>query len=66
MKDTVRRILQDNNYIISSDDYKNFFSPLNDADISYVKYMGDCDKFQVVYNNCEYVEFKVNKVKVKK
>lgn len=63
MDKDIRRILEENNYVISIEEYISLFNPVEDESISNVKYLKDCNTFQVNRKN-EFFEFKV-KSKIK-
>lgn len=63
MDKDIRRILEENNYVISIEEYISLFNPVEDESISNVKYLKDRNTFQVNRKN-EFFEFKV-KSKIK-
>lgn len=66
MDKDIRRILQEKNYVLSNEEYISLFNSTEDETIYSIKYLADCNKFQVNKQN-EFFEFKVEpKVKIKK
>lgn len=66
MDNDIRKILEEHNYILSPEEYLALINPIDDDRISYIKYVGDRNIFQVCKNN-DFMEFKVeSKVMIKK
>lgn len=66
MNKDIRKVLEENNYIISSEQYISLFNPVEDEKIENMKYLSNYNLFQVKREN-EFFEFKVEqKVKIKK
>lgn len=66
MNKDIRKILEENNYVLSNEQYISLFNPIDDEKIDNIKYLANCNLFQVRRQN-EFFEFKVEQnVKVKK
>lgn len=66
MNKDIRKILEENNYVISDEQYVSLFNPQENETISNIKYLGNNNTFQVKLNN-DLFEFKVEqRVKIKK
>lgn len=66
MNKDIRKVLEENNYVILSDQYISLFNPVEDEKIENVKYLANYNLFQVKREN-EFFEYKVKpKEKVKK